>query len=95
MKLTPEEFAVLKRGCFTGTRPGSNAWPLVELELDDVTVPGEVIDGLIRKGYFAPNPRENSVTLPARPDNVAEFDIDVDFDYRITEAGKAALEGGE
>lgn len=53
--MTKEEEAVLRRG-FRGPRPGSNAFPLLEIRDYGIKISGERIDALVRAGALVGTP---------------------------------------
>ncbi len=90
-KLTAEEALVLRRPP-PGPRPGSNDWPLIQAEyINGVTVGGEIIDGLIRRGLLAPKQTEQITTLPPTENSLSDHDVDLAFQYETTPAGREAL----
>jgi hypothetical protein len=54
--LTTGERDALRHG-FQGPRPGSNAFPLLEIRDSGVKIPGERIDALLRAGVLVATPR--------------------------------------
>jgi len=92
MKLSEEQITLLKIGKFDGPRPGSNLWAFVELQEALGTVAGEVCDEMIRSGLFRATPRQEVITLKHGDEYVAECDVDIEFEYDITDAGLKALE---
>jgi len=67
-------------------------WAFVELQDPLGTVGGEVCDEMIRAGLFRATPRKAIITLEQGDDDIAECDVDIDFEYDITEAGRKAPE---
>jgi hypothetical protein len=55
--LTTGERDVLRHG-FHGPRPGSNAFPLLEIRECGVKIPGERIDALLRTNVLVATPRD-------------------------------------
>ena len=55
IELSIAERGALSRG-FRGPRPGSNAFPLLEIRDFGVKIPGEKIDALIRAGVLVGTP---------------------------------------
>jgi hypothetical protein len=84
---------ILERG-FMGPRPGSNAFPLLQLGKDDSRIDGEILDTMFRAGYF-------DITPAQSPDQIKGGDagpygeipdVDLDFAWRLNESGRKALQ---
>lgn len=92
-KLNDAQRQILERG-FMGPRPGSNAFPLLQLGADDSRIDGEILDAMFRAGHFDISP----AVKPAeqiRGGDAGPFgeipDVDLDFQWRLSEAGKRAI----
>ena len=83
---------VLANG-FVGPRPGSNAFPLLQLGKGESRIDGEVLDTMFRAGHF-------DITKAQTPDRIKGGDggpfgeipdVDLDFVWTLTDAGRDAL----
>jgi hypothetical protein len=83
---------ILERG-FMGPRPGSNAFPLLQLGKDGSRIDGEVLDAMFRAGHFEVTPaRAPSHIRGGDAGPYGEIpDVDLDFAWRLSAAGRAAL----
>jgi hypothetical protein len=85
MELTKEEREVLSRG-FQGPRPGSNAFPLLELRKGDVKISGERLDAMIREKVLEGWPRADphSVIKGGDAGPYGEIpDVELIYNYRL------------
>lgn len=83
---------ILQRG-FIGPRPGSNAFPLLQLGEGESRIDGEVLDAMFRAGHFDITPaRSPSQIKGGDAGPYGEIpDADLDFAWRLNDAGLKAL----
>lgn len=94
MALTKAQRALLGDGPFVGPRPGSNFWPLLEIPVGDAADPvdGEEVEGLLREGLLSAAEEDGLTVLRREDSHIAECDVECTHVYRVTDAGRAALE---
>jgi hypothetical protein len=97
MKATEAMATILRRG-FIGPRPGSNAFPLLELKTPGCKFLGEEIDTWIRQGLLRAEPVVGEVSFIKGGDAgpYGEIpDVALTHRYELTDAGYAALKPDE
>lgn len=84
-EMSPDELRVLARG-FRGPRPGSNAFPLLEIRDLGVKISGERIDALIRAKHLIGTPVAGAVQV-IKGGNAGPFgeipDVELSYSYRL------------
>lgn len=93
-KLTEAQVKVLETG-FLGPRPGSNAFPLLQLGMGESRIDGELIDSMIRAGHLEAFPSTDSTTIKggdAGPYGEIP-DVELMLRYELTPAGRIAISG--
>lgn len=96
MKLSEAQRRALTDAPYYGFPAGSNMWPLVAIhEGTKNQVDGEVIDALLRNGLLEAHALPDPVLTDRTPDPEFAPDCECTHDVVLSQAGRAALEGGE
>lgn len=80
-------------GGFIGPRPGSNAFPLLQLGKGESRIDGEILEAMFRAGHFdvAPAVSPDSIKGGDAGPYGEVPDVELDFSWRLNDMGRNAL----